>query len=228
MLRAVLAIAALLLVAPPAGAQITGGVTPPPELVPAQRVQGQSAAPSGILVLNQERLLSRTQYGVRMQAELETAGLDLGAENRRIEAALMEEELALTSLRATLAPEDFRPLATEFDSRVEGIRTAQDAKARELTTQTEAAQQRFFEIAFPILLELVQERGAAVLLDSRSVLLSSDAVDITEDAIARIDAEIGDGGSAPLLQLQGEGGVAPLPRPDAPEVPAEGGAPTGD
>jgi len=35
--------------------------------------------------------------------------------------------------------------------------------------------------------------GGVVLLDARTVLLRADAVDITDAAIARIDAAIGDG-----------------------------------
>ena len=70
----------------------------------------------------------------------------------------------------------------EFDARVEEIRAAQEAKARDLTEQAEAAQARFFERAAPILLGIVRDRGAAVLMDSRAVLLSAERVDITGKA----------------------------------------------
>jgi len=212
-------VAGLFLLTLPAGAQDTGGgVTPPPELFPPQATAQVPRAPSGILVLNQERLVSRTLYGERVQVELEAATMALAAENRRIEAALTDEELSLTDLRATLPPEEFRPLAEEFDTRVNAIRAAQDAKGRDLAARAEAAQQRFFDLSFPILLELVRDRGAAVMLDSRSVLLSAETVDITEAAIARIDAEIGNGGTAPLLEPEGNGTplMAPAPRPDVP------------
>lgn len=156
-----------------------------------------------ILVLNQERMLSQTLFGQRIQAELETASTLLAAENRRIEQQLTEEELDLTRRRPTLSPEDFRVLADEFDMRVTGIRAAQAAKGRDLQGQFDAAQQRFFEETLPVLLEIVQARGAAVLLDSRSVLLSAGSVDITDAAIMAIDQSLGDGGEAPLIFLPG-------------------------
>lgn len=105
-----------------------------------------------------------------------------------------------------MSPADFRALANEFDSRVVAIRAAQDAKGRDLQAQSEAAQQRFFEETFPVLLEIIESRGASVLLDSRTVLLSAGSVDITDAAIAAINEALGDGGEEPLIALPG---VAP-------------------
>ncbi len=165
----------------------------------------------GILVLNQDRVLQQTQFGQRIQTELEAASSSLAAENRRIEAQLTEEELELTELRPTMEPSAFRTLADEFDERVRGIRAAQDAKARNLQSQFDAAQQRFFEEIVPVLLDLVQARGAAVLLDSRSVLLSAGSVDVTDAAIAAIDEALGNGGDEPLISLPGQDEAPPDP-----------------
>jgi Skp family chaperone for outer membrane proteins len=165
---------------------------------PDARAQSGPVA-SDILVLNQDRLLGQTQYGLRIQRELEAASAALAAQNREIEAQLMAEELQLTELRETLETAEFRELADEFDERVTGIRAAQDAKTRDLQAQAEAARQRFFEEIVPILLDLVEAEGAAVLLDSRSVLLSAGSVDITDRAIAAIDAALSQGGVTPLF-----------------------------
>lgn len=169
----------------------------------APPAQAQLVAPAeaAILVLNQDRLLTQTEFGQRIQNELEAASLALAAQNRRIEGQLTDEELSLTEQRPTMSPEDFRGVADEFDTRVVAIRAAQDAKARDLQAQAEAVQQRFFEETFPVLLEIVQARGASVLLDSRTVLLSAGSVDITEVAITAIDAALGTGGDAPLITL---------------------------
>ena len=170
----------------------------------AAPLAAQTGVPrDAVLVLNQDRLLSQTAYGARIQTELEAASRALAAENRRIEEQLTTEELELTELRRTLPADEFRELADEFDARVSEIRLAQDAKTRDLQAQAELARQRFFEASVPILLELVEERGAAVLMDSRTVLLSAGEVDITEAAIARIDARLGEGGDEPLIVIPG-------------------------
>ena len=164
--------------------------------------QGASG-PQAILVLNQDRLLSQSLYGQRLQSEVEAASAQRAAENRRIEAQLTAEELELTELRPLTPPDEFRVLADDIDTRVNGIRAAQDARARDLQLQSEAAQLRVFDVTFEILLSIVEARGGSVLLDSRSVLLSAGSVDITEAAIAAIDAEIGNGGDTPLIALPG-------------------------
>jgi Skp family chaperone for outer membrane proteins len=193
--------------------------------VPAQVASGgigaqaPAEAPTSIVVINQERFLSQSLYGQRIQREVEAAGTALAAENRRIEARLTEEELLLTERRATMTPEAFRPIAEEFDTRVNGIRAAQEAKGRALQQQAEAAQQRFFEIAFPVLIEILQTRGATILMDSRTVLLSAEGVDITEAAIALVDERIGEGAPEPLIDLDGTA-QATRPRPDAEAPPA--------
>lgn len=173
-------------------------------LVCADSAAAQTAVPrSDVLVLNQERLLSQTEYGARIQEELEIASRALAAENRRIEEQLTSEELELTELRQTLPADEFRVLADEFDARVTGIRQAQDAKARDLQAQADLARQGFFEDTVPILLDLVEDRGAAVLLDSRTVFLSAGEIDITDAAIALIDERLGNGGEGPLISVPG-------------------------
>lgn len=216
-LASALVLSLTLLLLPAARAQ----ETPTGPLLPEADSGGGQAGDdvqSPIVVLNQERLLSQSLYGQRIQREVEAAGTALATENRAIEARLTEEELALTERRATMTPEAFRPVAEEFDTRVNAIRAAQEAKGRALQQQAEAAQQQFFEIAFPVLIELLRVRGAAVLMDNRAVLLSAEGVDITDAAIALIDARIGEGDPAPLIDLDGTAQDRPL-------APGEGLAP---
>jgi Skp family chaperone for outer membrane proteins len=186
-LQVVAALALALALSGPAAAQDTAAADPTPV--------------TGILVLNQERLFARSLFGQRIQRELEEVSARLAAENRRIEAQLTEEELDLTELRGTIEADEFRALADAFDTRVEAIRAEQEAKARNLTGQADAAQSQFFESVAPILLEIVRDRNAAVLMDSRSVLLSADRVDVTEAAIAAIDETLGEGGAEPIITI---------------------------
>ena len=159
------------------------------------------ASPTGILILDREQLFQRSLFGQRMQAELDAATAALAAEAQIIDERLMAEELALTEQRPTMDPADFRALADDFDARVTEIRANQVARTRDLQTQAERAQLMFIEATVPILLEIIQDRGAAVLMDDRAVLLSAESIDITEDAIAAVDAALGQGGLQPLVEL---------------------------
>ncbi len=151
---------------------------------------------SPILTVDRDRLYSETLYGKSVEAHFKAESDALIAENLRLEQALEAEERDLTDRRATLAPEEFKRLATAFDSKAEGIRAAQQAKSTAIAQKREAEQQRFLEAAIPVLGELMQSTGAAAIFDKNMIILSLRGIDITDAAIARIDAVLGDGGGA--------------------------------
>ncbi|ABA78867.1 outer membrane protein [Rhodobacter sphaeroides] len=155
---------------------------------PAQAQSEAPQVPAGVAVIDQGRLITDTAMGRALEQRFQAASRALIAENREIEAALEAEERALTVRRANIEPAEFRRLASEFDAKVEGIRNAQEAKSRTLTRQRDEERQRIVEQALPILARLMQDREALVLIDRASVVISRDAADITDEAIARLDA----------------------------------------
>jgi Skp family chaperone for outer membrane proteins len=155
---------------------------------PAAGAQEQDAAPSPVLTIDQDRLFAETRSGLRSVQAVEAEADALAEENRRIEMELRAEEIALTDERGSLDPAAFSELADAFDAKVQRIRAEQDAKARELALRQEEARQSFFLDIAGTLSEIVRERGAVLLLDRRDVFLSADAIDITDEAIARINA----------------------------------------
>jgi len=148
-----------------------------------------------ILTIEAERLFIESEFGQRVAEEREAESAVLSAENRRIEAELTAEEQDLTERRGTMEPEAFRALADAFDEKVQQIRQIQDAKARALNQNGEADRVAFLQAAAPVLEQLMQETGAAVIIERGSVFLSRNATDITNTAIERINAAIGDGTS---------------------------------
>lgn len=146
-----------------------------------------------ILTVAPEALYTRSDFGKRIANEIEAESLAIAADNRRIEAELTTEERELTVLRDTLPVEDFRARAAAFDEKVQRLRREQDERARIVGTRNEEARRALLTAAQPILLQLMVESGAVAVLDRRVVLLSVDSVDITEQAILRVNAEFGDG-----------------------------------
>lgn len=161
--------------------------------VRAQEVTVQPPqAPAQVLLIDQDRLFSGSVFGQAVGGVIDRVGRDLSAQNREIEDVLTQEEQRLTEMRSSLSIEDFRLRAAEFDARVVEIRSEQDAKNRALGAYAEAARQRFLEIMGPILIDLVQRSGAEVLMDRRAVIFARDDIDITDEAIAAIDAALAD------------------------------------
>ena len=184
----------------------------------AAPLAAQGVPQGAVAVLDRAGLFARSAFGRRILAEIEAETTELAAENRRIESELDAEERDLTEQRPELSADAFRSLAQEFDTRVEGIRQAQDAKARAIQTKSERAQQAFGERVTPILRALTQETGALVVLDRRLVIASADGIDITQAAVARIDDEIGEGeGLEDSPSVDRPGGPGPAALPVAPD-----------
>jgi Skp family chaperone for outer membrane proteins len=185
-----------------------------PVIVPAP-VQGQSAA---VVTVDQDRLFAGSAWGRRMQAEFEQAGVELSAENDRLAAQLAEEEAQLTEQRATLEPAEFRKLAEAFDARATEVRRERAQAVQDLNARIDAEQDAFFQAVVPLIGQLMQDRGAVLVVDRRTVLMSAEGIDITADLIARVDAELGDGSDQPEV----------TPEPPETTVTGAEGAPTGN
>jgi Skp family chaperone for outer membrane proteins len=156
------------------------------------------APPSvAILTLDDERLFTGSAFGKAVIARQDADSQALIDENRRIEAALEAEEKDLTNRRTLMPREEFAPLSAAFNEKVEGIRKAQDAKTRELQRTFESDRQRFLEVARPILAEVMAARGAVAIIDRRAVLIGFENIDITDEAIARLDAAVDEGRLTP-------------------------------
>ena len=146
-----------------------------------------------VLTISGERLFSGSQFGQRVFREIEAESEILAQENERIIQVLSTEERELTDKRAELSAEDFRPLAEAFEEKVQKHRESQRAKLDALARRSDEARQIFVGLAQPVLIELMRETGASIIIERSTVFLSADTSDITDAAIARINAAIGDG-----------------------------------
>ncbi|MEM9425519.1 MAG: OmpH family outer membrane protein [Pseudomonadota bacterium] len=153
----------------------------------AATVASAQQAVSPVLTIDQDRLFSETRLGAETRAELEREAQVLASENTEIENRLIAEERELTEQRTELKPEEFRALADAFDERVQKLRAEQDEKGRQLNRRGEDARAAFFNEIAVILSDIVREKGALVVIDRRDVFLSADRIDITDEAIARIN-----------------------------------------
>jgi Skp family chaperone for outer membrane proteins len=161
--------------------------------VVAMLVSGPVAAqetPAPLLTLDQDRFFLESDFGKAAVERERAATAALEQENKRIEAELVTEEQTLTDLRKTLSAEEFTARAEAFDQKVERIRTEQDAKSRQLTTARDKDRQEFLKAAVPVLGELLGQKQATVILDKNLVIVSLSAIDVTDEAIALVNAAL--------------------------------------
>src|SRR6056297_648988 len=149
-----------------------------PAPAPAQKAGGEGAPlQSPVLIIDQDRLFAESQLGADALGRIE------------------DEARALAEERPGLAAEEFTARATAFDDKVQRLRAEQDAKARELARAREEVRADFLGEIGGVLSDIARERGAVVMLDRRQVFLSVDAIDVTDEAIERINRAVGEAGS---------------------------------
>ena len=190
-----------------AGQDLPGEVpqTPAPPALPSSTIETPkdakplTAAP--ILTVDQELLFAESDWGKRTQRMLEETGGKIAAENERLATQLSAEEKALTQQRGTLDPAEFRKQAEAFDIRATEVRRERAKVVEDLNAWAEADRAAFYRAALPLMGEMMQERGAVAVLDRRTVFVSLDAIDLTQDLVARLNKDLGDGaGTVPLQQ----------------------------
>lgn len=165
---------------------------------PVHAQQAEGAAPrapisSPILTIDTESVFAESAFGKRVARDVESKGAELSSENRRIEAELATEEEALTQRRDGMTAQAFRELADAFDQKVQATRQAQAAKGRALNQLLDKEREVFLTAAAPVLEDLMRQAGAAVILERRSVFVSANAIDVTEQAISMLDETLGTG-----------------------------------
>ena len=164
---------------------------------------------SPVVTLDVERLLQDTAIGQNIATKLEDQVQALADENASIAADLEAEEQALTENRPDMEVAEFRILADAFDQKVQQIRAEQDAKQQELQRLRDLERDSFLDAIGPLLSAIAREHGAVVVLERRSVFLSAEGIDITGEAIKKIDEALASGD---LIQ----GGPSIVPTDDVP------------
>jgi Skp family chaperone for outer membrane proteins len=177
------------------------------------RAQQMGVIQSDVLVIDPERMLIESDYGRRLQVDIQTERDRLIAHNDRIAKELEAEEQSLTSLRATTPSNEFRALADAFDQKVEELRLESERMSRDLERRRDLVPVQFMRVVQPVLEDLLREAGAMVMIDARAVMLHAGAADVTDLAVVRINERIGRGPQAPDVSDK---------EPDpAPETPVE-------
>ena len=144
-----------------------------------------------IFTVDMTKLLKLTDPGRKIISENNNSRKRLQKENDTLESKLLFEEKTLSNLRKTLAVEEFRKRAIAFDEKVIAIRKEQARKEKILNDEIRKQEAIFFKAIYPLLYEILTDRGGVILLDQTKVVLWDSSVDITTHAIDMINRDFG-------------------------------------
>ncbi|MEM6904585.1 MAG: OmpH family outer membrane protein [Pseudomonadota bacterium] len=154
---------------------------------------GSSVLPASateVLVVSRARILSETEAAQMLrlgeQSMRSTLRTWLTAHNRALDA----EEAELSRLRGELSPEAFEDRTTEFDRRVRTIRRVAQRREAEIQTALREARNGLLTELYPVLIDILKQRGADVILDADQILIADPSVDMTDEVITAYDERV--------------------------------------
>ena len=147
---------------------------------------------SGLFTVDMSKLFRSSDFGKNIISTNNEARQQLQNENERLEFELLSEEKELSEQRKILSVDEFRPKALEFDKKVSIIRTEQGNKENNLKNKARKEESEFYKRIYPLLYELLLDRGGSVLIDQRNIILWDSSVDITDEAIKLINQVLGE------------------------------------
>ncbi len=147
-----------------------------------------------ILLIDRELILRQSKVGQDVSRQIETFGNQARAEISGQQKALQAEAQQLQQQVAILAADAKAKKVQAFEAKQAGLQAAAQKKEQAIQGGFLVAQQTIAKTLEPILMNLMQQRGANMILDKHAVVYATpDAVktfDITVAAIAQLDQKL--------------------------------------
>ena len=159
---------------------VTAAPPPPPPPLPAPK----------ILIIDRSEVLRRSAVGQSIMKQVQQ--LTINAENslKAKDAALRAEGGQLQQQLAILAPAVKAAKIKAFEAKQAALQADVQKQQGLIQGGVLKARQQVEQALGPILQALMQERGANLLLDRNAVVLGTVNVDITKDAITRLNQKL--------------------------------------
>jgi Skp family chaperone for outer membrane proteins len=163
----------------------------PPAGQPSKPASAPTVAPAPkILVINRSAILQGSKVGQdivrQVQGFTQSAETEFKAEGE----GLRRDQQALQQQIAILAPDVKAKKIKDFQARAAAFQQKVQARQGEIQYGVLKARQQVEQALGPILQGIMAERGANLLLDRQAVVLGTVDVDVTAQAIQRLDQKL--------------------------------------
>ncbi len=157
-------------------------------VAPAVQAQGLSysvAGESQVLVLDIRRALNESNAGQLILEKYKAAIIALNNEFNILQTQLIAEEQELRDLRSRMEVSEFVNLAESFDQKSTQAREEYRLRKQAIDDELNENTDRLARILSQYAGEVMEEKGAAVVLMKNQVIVSSNAIDITSGVMER-------------------------------------------
>lgn len=146
-----------------------------------------------VLFVDVNRVLEESSVGRSVESQLTTIAQTIQGELQPTASSLAQEQQQLLAEASALTPEAIQQNTAltariqEYETRTQSFQIQQAQAQADLQATQQAALQTIFEAMGPVMDALRAERSAAAVLNTSSAVSIDPSLDITADAIARLD-----------------------------------------
>ena len=143
-----------------------------------------------IAVVDMQYIVSKSSAAIKVREYLETMKENFGEEIRTEEESLklMQEELG--SQRSILPPDEFSLMENDFRKKVENLQKIVAEKNKLLENILSQSIQIIQSEAINIITMIGREKGLALALDTSTVVIAADTINISSSVIDRLNSNL--------------------------------------
>jgi|GEM_PF-1034213 len=176
-----------------------------PDAVPA------APDPPVVIVVDFQSVVRNSAAAGSIQDQINDLRRGYQQEFGRIEDELRAAETELTEQRGTLSQDEFVERRRTFEERVVEAQRAAQARRAALDEALNAAMDEVRQTLVEVIAEIARESGADLVIDRAQVVLVDSRLEVSEEALAELDARL------PAVE------VMPPPQSPGPAAPPEDG-----
>lgn len=180
---------ALLLAIVPASAQ-QQPAAPRPAQPPAPAGAAVATPATSVGVVDIQRLFRESAAGKSANQQLADLRARYQTEIAKIEERLRVEEAELNRARVSLPPDQFETKRRDLTRKVQETQRQVQERNTALDSAQAQARDEMLKVIQQIVIALMGERGFTLILDQAQVLLSHDGLNITQEALRRLDQQL--------------------------------------
>lgn len=160
--------------------------------VPAKAQDGATAKPAVILIVNTEQLFAQSKVGQSIRKQAQAQAEALQAENQKKSKEMEAEAKKLGDQRALLSQSEFQKKVEALQKKDRQLQKTMQEKSQAFQLGTQQARAKVQAALRPIFVDIMKERGGTVLLDQSVVLAGGVDLDVTQEALKRLNEKLSD------------------------------------
>lgn len=147
--------------------------------------EGESTLRMG--VIDMRNIIQRSNAMITIRAALDEQNAQFQQSISQEELELRQAERELNDLQSSLTEDEFAGRLKEFEERVITIQRSIQSQKISFDRSIQQAQSQLEQELLKIVSEIAQERSLSMVLQRQNVVIYNNALDITDDALARLN-----------------------------------------